>query len=160
VSYVGCRESQLLIDDSERKRDASGRYAPQHSVETRRSARHDYELTDMTIEAIADKHGVWASTINEWARDDCWVRRRPRRIDPNDLLSRMLGLLDVQMTKMESAVNGGELEVAMLAKVVTTLDKVLLVKERTAAAEPPKSSKRADELRAMIAERIRELNRG
>ena len=148
-----------MSEDGERNRDASGRYAAQYDGELRLRVRHDYEMTDETVEAISDKHKITRSTVHQWAHDECWVRRRPRQIDPNDLLSRMLGLLDTQMAGLESAMNKGATEVAMLAKLVTTLDKVLLLRERTAVTERPRSSKRAEELRAKIAERISELNR-
>jgi hypothetical protein len=148
-----------LSEDDERRRDACGRFLPQYSPELRLRVRHDYELTDLTIEAVADKSKIAESTVLQWAQDECWVRRRPHRIDPNDLLSRMLALLDRQMIELEAAVNKGATEVAMLSKIVTTLDKVLLVKERTAGEDRPRSSKRVEELRAKIAERINELNR-
>jgi hypothetical protein len=147
-----------LSEDGERKRDASGRFVAEHDPEFWLSVRFDYEHSPLTIERMSDKHMVAESTIQERARDELWERRRPRRIDPNDLVMRMLDLLDRQIENMEEQVKKGTTEVAMLAKLVTTLDKVLLLKERSAAEEPAISTKEADELRAKIAERIRELN--
>jgi hypothetical protein len=147
-----------MIEDAQRSRDASGRFASEHGAEVQARVRVDYELSPLTVEEISERHKVSETTIYEWARDGCWVRRRPRRIDPTDLVSRMLGLLDRQMTELETAMNNGATEVAMLSKLVTTLDKVLLLKERI-VRDKPRSSKRVDELRAKIAERIGELNR-
>jgi hypothetical protein len=133
---------------------------PEYSVDVRLRVRRDYELTDLTVDVIGERHEVPESTVQQWAQDECWVRRRPRRIDPNDLLNRMLALLERQMIELEAAVNKGATEVGTLSKIATTLDKVLLVKERTAETDRPRSSKRVEELRAKIAERINELNRG
>lgn len=85
--------------------------------------------------------------------------RQPHRVDPHDLVGRMLALLDGQIAELEVAMTTGATEVAMLAKLVATLDKVLVLKERVARTEPPRSSKRVEELRAKIAERIVELNK-
>jgi transposase-like protein len=147
-----------LSIDSERRRDAEGRFAPNHSEAERAAVHADYVAGILSIDAISEKHSIAKSTIYEWASDECWARRRPRRVDPNNLLSRMLALLDRHTEDMEDAMKKGATEVVMLAKLVTTLDKVLLLKERM-APEPPRPSKRVEELRAQIAERLVELNR-
>jgi hypothetical protein len=134
----------------------SGRFLPDHTAEKRAAVRTDYEMSSLTIDAICEKHAISHSTLHEWARNEGWVRRRPRTIDPNDLLTRMLGLLDRQMTELEIGMNNGASQASMLSKLVTTLDKVLQLKERT--VEKPRSSKRVETLRAQIIERIRELN--
>lgn len=138
--------------------DASGRFAPVYSADKHAAVRTAYETTPDTLEEIGDKQGVGVSTIHDWAKQEGWVRRRPRHVDPNDLVGRMLYLLDRQMSELETAMNNGAAEVALLAKLVTTLDKVLLLKDR-ALREPPRSSKRVEELRAKIVERIVELNK-
>jgi hypothetical protein len=147
-----------LIERADRDRDECGRFLPHYEAELRLRVRQDYELSSMTVDEISEAHQVSQTMIYKWAADEKWVRRRPRKVDPNDLLSRMLGLLDRQMTELETAMNSGAAEAAMLAKLVTTLDKVLLIKER-ALHDRPRSSKRVEELRAKIAERIVELNR-
>jgi hypothetical protein len=146
------------MEDGERKRDASGRYLAEHDAEFWLDVRFDYERSPLTIERMSEKHLVAESTIQERARDERWVRRKPRRIDPNDLVTRMLDLLDRQIENMEEQVKKGTTEVAMLTKLVGTLDKVLMLKQRNAAEDTVDSTKEADELRARIAERIRELN--
>ncbi len=73
-------------------------------------------------------------------------------------MGRLLGLLSGQIAELEAVMKNGGTEVAMLAKLVTTLDRVLALKGR-AMADKPRSSKRVEELRAKIAERIGELNK-
>ena len=84
--------------------------------------------------------------------------RQPHRIDPNDLVGRMLGLLDGQIADLETAMNTGATEVAMLAKLVTTLDRVIALRDRTVKAEAA-PSRRVLTLRGKIADRLAELNR-
>ena len=71
----------------------------------------------------------------------------------------MLELLDGQIAELEATVTTGATEVAMLGKLVATLDRVLMLKVRSNATERPRSSKRVEALRAQIAERIGEINR-
>lgn len=148
-----------MSESGERKRDEWGRFTVEHNAEFWPRVRQDYEQSHLTIAQMSVKHEVSQSTILQRAHDENWVRRRPRKIDPNDLVMRMLDLLDRQMVQLENDMNEGSTEVAMLTKVAATLDKVLLLKDRTAGEELAASSKEADELRARIAERIRELNR-
>jgi hypothetical protein len=84
--------------------------------------------------------------------------RLPRRIDPNDLLGRMLNLLDVQIADLETVMKNGATEVAMLSRLVATLDRVLALKARSAMPDK-KPSMRIATLRAKIADRLAELNR-
>lgn len=144
--------------EAEHQRDAAGRFARSYPPEVRAAVRVDYESSPMRVQDIGDKHAVPNSTIYGWVADEEWIRRRPPVIDPNDLLGRALGLLDRQMVELEIAMNNGAAEVAMLAKLVVTLDRVLMLKGRS-TPDKPRSSKRAQELRAKIAERIGELNR-
>lgn len=147
-----------MIDDMNANHGESGRFATVHTPEVHLAVRIDYEMSELTVPQISDKHGVAETTIYQWAQDECWVRRRPRKVDPNDLVSRLLGLLDRQIADLERVVKNRGTEVTMLSKLVTTLDRVLALKERP-VAEKPKPSKRVQELRAQIAERIGELNK-
>jgi hypothetical protein len=141
-----------------RARDARGRFVRTHSPQKRAAVRSDYENTSIHVEQLSIDHDVPAQTIYSWISAENWVRRRPRVIDTSDLLGRMLGLLERQTNELESAVNKGTSEVAVLAKLVTTLDKVLLLKERTARMQVL-PSRRVLTLRGKIADRLIELNR-
>lgn len=147
-----------MPDDAELLRGAFGHFAPVYDDPFRQRVKVDYEAAELLLREIGKKHGIAVSTIQQWARAGGWKMRQPHRIDPHDLVARMMELLDGQIAELETVMKNGATEVAMLARLVTTLDKVLLLKERI-VRDTPRSSKRADELRAKIVERIVELNR-
>jgi hypothetical protein len=148
-----------MTDTTDPPRRVDGRFAPVHPWEVHIKVRADYEASSLTLREICDKHRVGASAMHQWARREGWTMRKPQRIDPNDLVGRMLELLDGQIAELEATVTTGATEVAMLGKLVATLDRVLMLKVRSNATERPRSSKRVEALRAQIAERIGELNR-
>ena len=126
----------------------------------RDGVRIDYEADLLTLAEMSEKWKISATTIDNWKRRYGWKWRQPRTIDPADLTSRILEVLSGQIAELEGAMKTSVNEVAMLSKVVRTLDKVLVLKDRaTAATQKPRRSKRVEELRAKIAERIIELNR-
>jgi hypothetical protein len=147
-----------MTDDASPPRGDYGHYAPVYDADFRDRVRVDYEAPVLTLRDISLKHGIAGSTIQQWMRAGGWNMRQPHRVDPHDLVGRMLALLDGQIADLETVMKNGATEVAMLSKLVTTLDKVLLLKERI-VRDKPRSSKRVEELRAKIAERIGELNR-
>jgi transposase len=145
--------------DPTEHRDSRGRFAtPAHREQIREPMRVDYEGDDLLIREIADKYNTTGATVDRWARLGGWKRRQQRAIDPDDLIGRILALLSEQIADMETVMKNGAPEVAMLAKLVTTLDRVIALKERT-GVNRPRSSRRVEELRAKIAERIGELSR-
>ncbi len=152
------RELSTGTDEASAPRDAVGHIAAPYDAAKRAAVREDYEAPLLTRREIIDKHGVVASTIQQWARAECWQMRQPHRIDPNDLVGRMLGLLDRQIADLETAMMNGATEVAMLSKLVTTLDRVIALKDRTGKAQAS-PSRRVQTLRTRIADRLAELNR-
>ncbi len=139
-------------------RDEHGLFVSPYDAAFRALVRHDYETTDLLLREIAQKFSISASTIQQWVRAENWKMRQPHRIDPNDLVARMLGLLDGQLADLEVVMTNGATEVAMLSKLVTTLDRVLALKERSAKTEK-QPSRRVTILRSKIADRLAELNR-
>jgi uncharacterized protein YjcR len=139
-------------------RDQRGHFVSLYDAAFRALVRKDYEEPYLTLLEITQKHKISASTIQQWMRAECWEMRQPHRIDPNDLVGRMLGLLDGQIADLEAVMQNGATEVAMLSKLVATLDRVLALKERSAKA-PRQPSMRVLTLRSKIADRLIELNR-
>ena len=140
-------------------RDANGRFTLLVGQSVRDAVRIDYEADILTLAEMSTKFSISATTIDNWKRRYGWKPRQPRAIDMTDLTSRMMEVLSAQIAELEGAMKTGLDEVMMLSKLARTLDKVLLLKERSIKAERPRSSKRVEELRAKIAERIGELNR-
>lgn len=147
-----------MIDPGTLKRNAIGHFVSPYDASKRAAVREDYEAGVLTMKEILLNHGVAGSTIQQWARAECWTMRRPHRVDPNDLVGRMLVLLDGQIADLETVMNNGATEVAMLSKLVVTLDRVLALKDRSAGAQKAPSMRVAT-LRAKIADRLAELNR-
>ena len=139
-------------------RDELGHFTSPYDAEFRGRVQADYEGSRLLLREISEKYGIAGSTIHEWARAECWQMRQPHRVDPNDLLGRMLNLLDGQIADLEAVMKNGATEVAMLSKLVVTLDRVLALKDRSAKAEK-KPSMRVVTLRSKIADRLAELNR-
>lgn len=144
--------------DPQQPRAADGRFVLLFGQSVRDAVKIEYEADILSLAELGRKFGVSPATIDTWKRRYRWRPRQPRAIDPTDLTSRMLEVLSAQIAELEGAMTTGVNEVEMLSKLVRTLDKVLLLKERTTPVDRPKSSKEAEQLRAKIAERIRELN--
>lgn len=151
--------SELTVTDKTNlPRNALGHFASPYDAAKRAAVRLDFEAPLLTLRDMSRKHSIAGSTIHQWARAGGWTMRQPHRIDPNDLVGRMLGLLDGQIADLETAMNTGATEVAMLAKLVTTLDRVIALRDRTVKAEAA-PSRRVLTLRGKIADRLAELNR-
>jgi transposase-like protein len=144
--------------DASAPRDAMGHFVSPYDPQKRAEVRADYEAPVLTLQEICKKHGIAANTVQKWMRAEGWRMRQPHRIDPNDLVGRMLELLDGQIADLEIAMMNGAAEVAMLSKLVTTLDRVIALKERTAKVQAAPSM-RVLTLRTKIADRLIELNR-
>lgn len=139
-----------------RARDAFGHFAPLYDAAFRQRVRADYEADTLLLREITQKYKIAANTVQQWARADDWKMRQPHRIDPNDLVGRMLGLLDQQIADLETAMINGAPEVAMLSKLVTTLDRVIALRDRTAKVQAV-PSRRILTLRSKIADRLARL---
>ena len=139
-------------------RDALGHFVSPYDAEFKARVRADYETPDILLREITDNYRISASTLQQWVRAGGWEMRQPHRVDPNNLVGRMLVLLDGQIADLEIVMKNGATEVAMLSKLVTTLDRVLALKERSAKTEK-RPSMRVATLRGKIADRLAELNR-
>jgi hypothetical protein len=146
------------MSDRQQLRDRHGRFRSHYDAGLKVRVRIDYESSELILPEIAQKHDVTGAAIRYWAHAENWKMRLPRRIDPNDLLGRMLNLLDVQIADLETVMKNGATEVVMLSRLVTTLDRVLALKARSATPDK-KPSTRIATLRAKIANRLAELNR-
>ena len=139
-------------------REPNGRFALLVGQSVRDAVRRDYVADLLTLAEMSEKYGISCTTIDNWTRLYRWPPRQPRAGDTTSLAGRMLEVLSAQIAELEGKMTTGANEVAMLSKLVRTLDKVLLLKERS-TRDRPRASKRVEELRAKIAERIGELNK-
>jgi len=139
-------------------RNALGHFVSPYDAEFRARVRVAYETPEIMTREITDTYEISASTLQQWVRAGGWTMRQPHRVDPSDLVGRMMVLLDGQIADLEIVMKNGATEVAMLSKLVTTLDRVLALKERSAKVEK-EPSRRVLTLRTKIADRLAELNR-
>jgi len=139
-------------------RDDRGRFLPAYRDQIIADVQADYEGDRLLLREIESKYDISGSTIDTWARQFGWRRRQTVAVEPQDLIARLLALLSGQIADLETAMKNGATEAAMLSKLVTTLDRVLALKAKS-TADKPRPSRRVEELRAKIAERIGELNR-
>jgi hypothetical protein len=139
-------------------RAPNGRFTLLVGQSVRDAVRIDYEAEVLTLAEMSRKYGISCTTIDNWKRIGRWTPRQPRAVDTATLAGRMLEVLSAQIGELEGTMTTGVNEVAMLSKLARTLDKVLLLKERPVPTKP-RSSKRVEELRNKIAERIIELNK-
>ena len=140
----------------------NGRFASPSGVDVDVDAvRADYEANLHSIAEVAIRHGISASALQRLAIRQGWTPRIPHRVDPNDLLMRMFAALDAQMRDLETTMTDrGTSQAAMLSKLVTTLDKLIEIKDAEAGKRRAnkRPSKVINDLRSKIADRIAELN--
>ena len=143
-----------------RPRDDKGRFLAGPPVD-REAARADYEAGELTLPQIARKHRTSLSSLHRLQVAGGWAPRAPHRVDPNDLVMRMLNVLSTQLGSLEKAAMGDKnvaAEAAVLGKLATTLDRLIEMKRAEAKRQPRAQSSEMAALREKIAERIAELN--
>ena len=148
------------LDIKTRRRDARGRFLGEGRA-NREAVKIDYEANVLTTNEVAIKHSISASSLHRMVVQNGWTPRAPHRIDPNDLVMRMFSALDTQLRDLETTtMDGNNSQAGMLARLVTTLDRLIEIKEveRRKRRSDGQASKEVTELRAKIAERIAELN--
>ena len=149
-----------MIERPARKRDAFGRFAAKANVDI--EALHaDYDARELSNQDVAIKHRISASTLHRYVVTLGWTPRAPHRIDPNDLVMRMFAALEAQMQDLETTTTtAGGSHAAILSKLVTTLDRLIEIKDAEAhkRRSSTRSSKVIEDLRSKIADRIAEFN--
>jgi hypothetical protein len=143
-----------------RPRDEKGRFLAGPPVDLD-AARADYEAGGLKLPEIAEKYRISQSALHRLTVAGRWVPRAPRRVDPNDLVMRMLDVLGTQLGILEKADMKDKnvaAEAAVLGRLATTLDKLIEMKRAEAKRQPRAQSNEMAALREKIAERIAELN--
>lgn len=141
-----------------RRRAANGRFAADAPADLG-AIRADYEAGVLSITDLCIRHSISASAVHRLVVTHGWKPRAPHRIDPGDLIMRMFALLDAQLRDLETTMReAGSADAAMLGKLVTTLDRLIVIKRAEMSRGAHTASKEITALRAQIAERIAELN--
>lgn len=121
----------------------------------------DYDNHELSLIEVADKHKMSLSSLNRMRIKFGWKQRQARNIDPNDLLMRMFGILETQTIHMEKyMVRAGSTESAVLGRLVVTLDRLIVIKNKATKSHPSRRlrARDIDALRIQIADRVDELS--
>ncbi len=117
----------------------------------------EYEEKILTIVALCAKYDISRSRLYELARQHGWRLRSPKRVDRNDLIERLLRLVQAQIGYLETQMRKKTSDhAAMLGRLVNTLDKLIELKDAddSGRSKPVRASKAMTDLRAKIADRI------
>lgn len=121
--------------------------------------RADYQGKELTITELTTLYGIGRTRLYTFVRLGGWIMRRPRQFDRHQLVNRMLRILEVQVVKLEFAMDDPDTdESAVLQKLSVTLDRLLQAKDATARGRTPKTSRYVEEVRTKIARRIAQLD--
>lgn len=141
-----------------RPRDALGRFMTSVKVDED-AVRADYEAGELTVVQVGRKHGIGASTVNRMVGPLGWKPRAPHRIDPSDLIQRMLAQVETQIADLETCMTEyGPRHAMTLQRLMNTLDKAIALRNVEARTRRPRGENRSlDELRHKIAQRVADL---
>jgi hypothetical protein len=117
----------------------------------------DYEDKILTIAAMCLEYDISRSRLYQLARQHGWRLRSPKRVDRNDLIERLLRLVQAQIGYLETQMRKKTSDhAAMLGRLVNTLDKLIELKDADGGGRstPARASKAMTDLRAKIADRI------
>jgi len=122
--------------------------------------RADYSARKMTEAALCARHGITPTQLRYRKEKDGWVRDLPRHGERRALISRMFAALDRQVAQLEERMkDDAQGEVALLATMARTLEKLMALDAREKASTPgPAADKDMAELRRQLARRIAQLS--
>lgn len=118
----------------------------------------DYEAQIVSIEALAARYGISRRNLYALVHTHHWRQRRPRRVDRDSLVERLLRLIEAQVLKLEFAMDDPETdESAVLVKLATTLDRLISLKADVRPKRRQATTKTMTALRDKVARRIAQL---
>ncbi len=121
--------------------------------------RAEYESRQFMPTAICRRHGITLSQLRYRRETEGWLSIRARTIRPDELISRMVKVLDRQISLLEGKVDEPiDKQANILATHIKSLDKLI---ELGAAKPnvPPPSKKDMTDLRNKLAKRLEQFNR-
>jgi len=122
------------------------------------AVREEYEGRAFSPTVICRRHGITAAQLRYRRETEEWdtIRGKPPR--RRDVVLRLLRVLDMQIGKLEDAVNEPiDKQANILAQQVKTLDKLIELGAAKPNVEPPTRTDMAD-LRAKLVKRMQQFN--
>lgn len=121
--------------------------------------REEYEGRLFLPQVICERHGVTPAQLRHRRQTEGWLSIRARIVRQDELVSRMMKVLDRQVRLLEAAVSEPiEKQAKVLASMVGTLDKLIDLGAAKRNVEPPTRKDMAD-LREKLAKRLDQFKR-
>lgn len=121
--------------------------------------REEYEGRMFLPAIICKRYGITVAQLRYRRQAEGWLNARARVIRKDDLVSRMMKVLDKQIRRLEAAVDEPiDKQANVLGIHVKTLDKLIEMGAAQPNAEPA-SKKDVTDLRNKLAKRIEQFNR-
>lgn len=120
-----------------------------------------YEAGVDSLPEISRTYGITTSAISWRARRQLWAPRyRTTTVDRPLIITRLFRLLERQIIELEKNMKEtGEKEVAVLGKLVSTLEKLIDIDKAASPPKPVAQQKDIRDLRNKLAQRIAQLKR-
>ena len=116
--------------------------------------REEYEGRDFVPATICKRHGITLAQLRYRREVEGWLSIRARIVRHDDLVARMLKVLDKQIRRLEAAVDEPiDKQANVLSTQVKTLDKLIEMGAAQRNVEPPTKTDMTD-LRNKLAKRI------
>lgn len=119
--------------------------------------REEYEGRLFLPAIICKRYGITPAQLRYRREVEGWLSFKARVVRQEDLVARMLKILDKQLTRLEMAVDEPiEKQAKVLSEEVKTLDKLIEMGAAQRNAEPP-TKKDVTELRNKVIKRIEQF---
>jgi hypothetical protein len=123
---------------------------------------HDY-YSDLTLQAVAHKHGMSIRKLYRMRDKLGWPKRRdgPHEVDRLQIINRMFRLLERQIITVEATMKDvTDKEVAVLGNLVRTLEKLIDIEKAQAPKVTTKAhSEDMHDIRKQLEKRINDLTK-
>lgn len=121
--------------------------------------RVDYEANVIPVRTLCALYRITYRALYDRAHLEGWKLRSPRRVDRNDLIERMLRLIQQQTDDLEIAMidHPSGNEAAVLNKLATTLDNLISLQAGEKRPKQQRTTKAMKEIRTKVAGRLKEL---
>ncbi|MBI4047106.1 hypothetical protein [Paradevosia shaoguanensis] len=129
------------------------------------AVRADYEARQVSVEAVAMRHGLTVGKIAYAAKENDWKRRYLKHVKPESSFQRMFRVIEAHLIRLEATEitmeTEGSKEVALLGNLCKTLEKLIEIDKARPQAKrnSGNQSKEMTDLTNKLVRRIEQLKR-
>ena len=125
----------------------------------------DYEGRELTLEAVAMRHGLTVGKLAYAARQLGWARRYLKHLNLENSIKRMFRVLETHLIRLEATEvtmkTESTKEITLLANMCKTLERLIEIDNaRPVQKRTGKQGKEMTELTNQLVRRIEKLKRG